>query len=81
MVQKVPFGEKVYTSYPYNRPSLNFYSQHQVLPAAPKQLKRLWRKQKPAYLLVDRSALSIFDGDKRIVDEASGWLLITKDKI
>ena len=30
LIQRVPLGEKVYTSYPYNRPSLNFYSDRPV---------------------------------------------------
>lgn len=78
----VPDGQKIYTSYPYNRPSLNFYSQRLVMPASEKQLKRLWRKQDSLYLLVDRPTLSaIAIKSERILGDIEGWLLITKDKI
>lgn len=78
----VPSGEKIYTSYPYNRPSLNFYSQRQVLPASEQELKRVWRRDKSAYLLIDRPTLSVLEISRnRIVNAAEGWLLVTKDKI
>ncbi len=83
MIQtQVPAGQVVHTSYPYNRPSLNFYSQHQVLPAAEKQLKRVWRKADRPYLLIDRSTLSqMAIASPQILAEQEDWLLVTKDKI
>lgn len=83
MIQaQAPAGQEIYTSYPYNRPSLNFYSQRQILPASEKRLKQIWRKQANPYLLVDHSSLAAL-GIKpgRVVGNAGDWLLITKDKI
>jgi ABC-type multidrug transport system fused ATPase/permease subunit len=71
---------KLYTSYPYNRPSLNFYSQRQVSPASTKQLRRLWRKQ-GATLLIDRpTAVELGVLPQQIIGEAESWLLVG-DKI
>jgi 4-amino-4-deoxy-L-arabinose transferase-like glycosyltransferase len=83
MIQaQAPSGQKIYTSYPYNRPSLNFYSQHQVLPASEKQLKRIWRKESAPYLLIDQPTLSGLEiRPIRIVGMAENWILVTKDKI
>lgn len=83
MIQmQVPAGQVLYTSYPYNRPSLNFYSQHQVLPASEKQLKRVWRRSDQPYLLIDRSTLSnLALASPRILADRQDWLLVTKDKI
>jgi len=45
MIQNgTPVGEKVYTSYPYGRPSLNFYSDRQVIPAATSELQHHWQQ-------------------------------------
>jgi 4-amino-4-deoxy-L-arabinose transferase-like glycosyltransferase len=78
----VPTNQKIYTSYPHNRPSLNFYSQHRVLPASEQELKRVWRRDKSAYLLIDRPTLSVLEiSPNRIVNAAEGWLLVTKDRI
>lgn len=83
MIQaKSPPGQNIYTSYPYHRPSLNFYSQRQVAPASEKQLKRVWRSEPNAYLLVDRSTLvALRIKPNHIIGNAEDWLLITKDKI
>lgn len=81
MIQRhVPSQQVVYTSYPYNRPSLNFYSQHRVVPAAPKRLKRAWRED--AYLLIDQdSSANLEIKPDRILETAGQWLLVTKAKI
>lgn len=73
-----PPQTKIYTSYPYGRPSLNFYSDRQIIPATTSQLQQYWQQQQP-YLLVDQSTLDnlSFQSVKRI-DTAAGWTLITK---
>ncbi len=77
-----PAGKPIYTSYPYNRPSLNFYSQRQVIPASEQELKRAWHRDETAYLLIDRPTLIALEiSPNRIIDTAEEWLLITKDKI
>ncbi|MBW4467126.1 MAG: glycosyltransferase family 39 protein [Pegethrix bostrychoides GSE-TBD4-15B] len=74
LVQQVSEA-KLYTSYPYNRPSLNFYSQRQVMPASSKQLRRSWRKGEP--LLIDRpTAVELGVLPAQIIGEAETWLLV-----
>lgn len=78
---QVPEQQEIYTSYPYNRPSLNFYSQHQVVPASQQQLRRFWRKNPTAYLLIDRPTLSKLNiSPERVVGTADAWLLVAKSK-
>jgi hypothetical protein len=77
----VPDQQEIYTSYPYNRPSLNFYSQHRVLPASPQQLRRLWRKDPNAYLLIDLPTLSSLNIQPEwVVGVADPWRLVTKSR-
>ncbi|MGF1481861.1 MAG: ArnT family glycosyltransferase [Cyanophyceae cyanobacterium] len=80
---RVPATEIVYTSFDYERPSLNFYSEHQVIPAADSQLQILW-KQKLPYLLLDTETLERFQNQQllksfRIIGTAEPhWVLVTK---
>lgn len=79
---EVPIGQSVYTSYPYNRPSLNFYSQRQVRPQTEKQLRRAWRQTERPYLLLDSATVTQLNlRAAKVLAEAEGWLLVTKDKI
>jgi 4-amino-4-deoxy-L-arabinose transferase-like glycosyltransferase len=82
---QVPAQQPIYTSYPYNRPSLNFYSQHQVIPSSQQQLRRLWRRDPTAYLLIDQPTLSTLNiPPERVVGMADmaddAWLLVTKNR-
>jgi 4-amino-4-deoxy-L-arabinose transferase-like glycosyltransferase len=82
---EVPGREPVYTSYPYHRPSLNFYSQRRVVPASQKQLRQVWRQQRAA-LLVDQgtfAALKLKAARTQPVPmgDSLPWLLVTNDKI
>jgi 4-amino-4-deoxy-L-arabinose transferase-like glycosyltransferase len=70
----------VYTSHPYNRPSLNFYSDRQILPAELPQLQQHWQDPQP-YLLVQpatREQLKL-EG-VQILGTAEGWELVTRDR-
>ena len=73
-----PIGQKIYTSYPYGRPSLNFYSDRQIIPAATSELQHHWRQNQP-YFLVDKSNLINLklESVKQLGTKA-GWTLITK---
>lgn len=76
LVQQVS-AEQIYTSYPYNRPSLNFYSQRRVTPAAAKPLRRFWRKGET--LLIDRpTAVELGVLPPQIIGEAESWLLVKR---
>ena len=54
----VPQNQLVYTSFPRERSSLNFYSNHPVIPTEKKELLKYWQKNKSPYLLVDGEFLS-----------------------
>lgn len=70
----------IYTSHPYNRPSLNFYSDRQVIPAEISQLQEHWQDAKP-YLLVQSATLEELrlTGVKSL-GSAAGWQLVTRDR-
>jgi 4-amino-4-deoxy-L-arabinose transferase-like glycosyltransferase len=69
----------VYTSYPNNRPSLNFYSDRQVVPASSQQLQQHWREDSSPYLLLDSNTLQTLNLDsQRVLGTAEGLTLITR---
>ena len=80
MIQSgTPVGQKVYTSYPYGRPSLNFYSDRQIIPAATSELHHHWQQNPQPYLLLDESTLGNLTLESvQRVGTAEGWTLITK---
>lgn len=82
LVQKhTPPGETVYTSYPDNRPSLNFYSDRQVIPASADRLQQRWHKDATPYLLLDEAALKTLKlPSKQVIGSMEGWSLVTKAK-
>lgn len=54
---QVPASAPVYTSFDYERPSLNFYVQKRVVPAKQEQLQYYWQTDPGTYLLVDPDTL------------------------
>jgi len=54
----VPSDAPVYTSFAYERPSLNFYSERRVRPASDADLRELWQTRPDVRLLVDLPTLS-----------------------
>jgi len=79
ILQRIPPGSQtVFTSYPDFRPSLNFYSDRQVLPATDAELKAHWQNSATPYLLVDRAALKRLNlGSPQVIGSTEEWLLIT----
>ncbi|PSB08359.1 phospholipid carrier-dependent glycosyltransferase [filamentous cyanobacterium CCP2] len=78
--QYAPSGQPVYTSYPHNRPSLNFYSDRPVLPASTQQLKRRWRRDDHPFLLLDEAALDELNlASVQVKGMAAGWMLVTRE--
>ncbi|RCJ34158.1 glycosyltransferase [Nostoc minutum NIES-26] len=51
----VSSGTKVYTSFPYGRPSLDFYCDCKVIPATVPVLQQMWANK--SYLLLDNTTL------------------------
>jgi 4-amino-4-deoxy-L-arabinose transferase-like glycosyltransferase len=75
-----PEDQTIYTSFPYIRPSLNFYSDRQVIPASTWELKQRWEQDKHPYFLIESEMLNQLSLDAaRQVDSAQGWVLITKN--
>jgi 4-amino-4-deoxy-L-arabinose transferase-like glycosyltransferase len=65
----------VYTSFGYRRPSLDFYSDRQVIPADAAALPQLWSTQ--PYLLLDRSTLEALQLPNSIsLGTAEGFTLV-----
>jgi hypothetical protein len=81
LIQKaVPKNQPVYTSFPRERSSLNFYSNHPVIPAEKKELLTYWKDNKSPYLLVDGETLSKLEKSsvKLLGESVSDLYLITK---
>ncbi|WP_318780930.1 glycosyltransferase family 39 protein [Dendronalium phyllosphericum] len=69
-------GTKVYTSFPYGRPSLDFYCDCKVIPATMPVLQQMWSEQ--YYLLLDNTTLKTIKltGSKAI-GRTEGFTLIS----
>ena len=76
----VPPNQLVYTSFPKERSSLNFYSNHPVIPAEKKELLKYWQENKSPYLLVDGETLTSLEKSsvKLLGESVPDWHLITK---
>ena len=74
-------GQNIYTVYPYSRPSLEFYSERQVVPVSDVELKQLWQEQ-PVYLLLDRDGVKRLDLKNYVrlgMNQDDGlWQLVTQ---
>ncbi|MER3435795.1 MAG: phospholipid carrier-dependent glycosyltransferase [Leptolyngbya sp. ERB_1_1] len=72
-------GQIIYTSYPYFRPSLNFYSQRSIIPASPEVWLKHWREDVHPHLLLDRKSLEKLPQKQMqflgITDE---WVLVSR---
>jgi 4-amino-4-deoxy-L-arabinose transferase-like glycosyltransferase len=74
-----PQGEKIYTSFAYGRPSLDFYSDRTIIPAAIEELQQRWQQDPHPYLLLDESAFKQLDPKSyQPLGATAGWKLITK---
>jgi 4-amino-4-deoxy-L-arabinose transferase-like glycosyltransferase len=74
-----PPRQEIYTSFAYNRPSLDFYSDRRVISTTSSQLQQRWQQQPQPYLLLDRPTLEALKlPDVKSLGQASGWTLITR---
>lgn len=70
-----PAGTQVYTSFPAYRPSLNFYSDREVIPATAPDLQQ--RGATGSYLLIDQSLLPALPlPDSQPLGSAEGFVLL-----
>jgi len=79
VASETPPGQTVYTSYPYNRPSLNFYSDRQVIPVELERLKSYWQQNETPYFLMETTTIKDLQLENvKILKTARGWGIITK---
>jgi 4-amino-4-deoxy-L-arabinose transferase-like glycosyltransferase len=75
-----PKTREIYTSFPDSRSSLNFYSDRTIIPASTGELLYYWQYNGQPYFLLNASALETLKLKSiKVVDQAEGWQLITKD--
>lgn len=77
--QSTPGDRRVYTSFAYNRPSLNFYSDRQVISVSGKRLRQIWKQDPAPYLLLDEPMVNMLKlQNAQTLGSAEGWSLITR---
>lgn len=78
--RNTPPGQEVLTSFPLNRPSLNFYSDRQVIPASAQELKTHWQETPKPYLLIDPLTLKQLELESvEHLGTAEEFILVTRD--
>ncbi|MGB5959493.1 MAG: glycosyltransferase family 39 protein [Coleofasciculaceae cyanobacterium] len=66
----------IYTSFGYRRPSLDFYSERQVIPSDTNTLKKIWSQQ--SYFLLNQQTLSALNlPDSVTLGTAEGFTLLS----
>ncbi len=82
MIQQAPpEGRRVFTSHPYYRPSLSFYSNRPVLPQPIDRLQTRWREDANPFLLVNPSEIEVLNlQHAEVLGQAEGWVLIRRDR-
>ncbi len=73
-------GQVVYTSFPYNRPSLNFYSERPVVPASKEELLKHWNGDLRPYMLVELKWLRELAPQTQVVGMSERWVLVTRNE-
>ena len=77
--QGTPAGHQVFTSHKLPRPSLNFYSQRQVIVADSETLKQKWQSLRQPYFLLEKPVLKhLALQNPQVVKTADDWVLVTK---
>lgn len=80
LAKVTPADKIIYTSFEYDRPSLNFYSDRRVLTATTEQIVQHWQTNSAPYLLIDKRTLNNLNLEKaQILEEAPpNWVVLTK---
>ncbi|MDB9315023.1 glycosyltransferase family 39 protein [Spirulina sp. CS-785/01] len=77
--EETPEDTVVYTSFAYNRPSLDFYSDRWVRPANQDQLQEYWESQH--YLLLDQGTVDALNiPQSAILGKADGFILVYQSR-
>ena len=82
MIQKVtPAQQIIYTSYPYSRPSLNFYSDRLIIPESDDKLEKLWLESSSVYFLLSSDAVARLNlPGKQVVSSFESWEIVTREQ-
>ena len=72
--ENTPATATIYTSYPYYRPSLNFYSDRSIVPLTEVNLPQILRSQPKVYLLLSKDAASI--PNSKVIANVDQWILM-----
>jgi 4-amino-4-deoxy-L-arabinose transferase-like glycosyltransferase len=76
---KTPAGQKVYTSFAYDRPALNFYSDRTIVRADTTDLQQYWQHNPQPYLLLDGATLENLQlKSVQQLGKAEGWTLVKR---
>jgi len=74
-----PAGKEVFTSHRLPRPSLNFYSEHQVIVADAPTLQQKWQTLPQPYFLLEKPVFQHLDLDgAEVVSTVDDWVLVTR---
>ncbi|MEG3848213.1 glycosyltransferase family 39 protein [Microcoleus sp. herbarium19] len=74
-----PIGQQVFTSHRLPRPSLNFYSNRQVIVADAPTLKQKWQTLPQPYFLLEKPVLKHLGlQNAEVVKTAEDWVLVTR---
>ena len=72
-------GNTIYTSYPYFRPSLNFYAQRSIVPASSQELIKRWREDNHPHLLLDEDFLKKLPRKQvQVLGMTENWFLVSR---
>jgi 4-amino-4-deoxy-L-arabinose transferase-like glycosyltransferase len=74
-----PAGHEVFTSHRFPRPSLNFYSDRQVIVADAPTLKQKWQTLSQPYFLLEKPVLKHLELENfEVIKTADDWVVVTK---
>jgi 4-amino-4-deoxy-L-arabinose transferase-like glycosyltransferase len=81
MITKInPAIKEIYTSFPYHRASLDFYSDRTIIPASIGELQYYWQYDSQPYFLLNISTLENLQFNSiKVIDQVEDWQLITKE--
>lgn len=82
MIQRgTPPGQVVMTTFANTRPSLDFYSDRQVIPAPDQIIQKRWEKPSQEYLLTDAFKLEQLGLNPASQAEAGDWILVSNHAV
>ena len=71
----------IFTSHPYKRPSLDFYSGYNIKPVGLKKLEQRWKKEPSTILLLDKRALDKLSLKRMsVLGQHEDWYLVQRKR-